>query len=106
MKFLVFVILGFGLQSEFSCWRLWHENGLVFAINKTCYFLLLVREYCSSASPPAARKRDTKQDHTPENRIYLYTRPLPTLLSPGLLTAHYPYHLMLLGSPPDMVREG
>ena len=28
------------------------------------------------------------------------------MLSPGVLTAHDPYHLMLLGSPPDMVREG
>ena len=46
---------GFGLMSEFSCWLLWHENGLVFAINKTCYFLLLVREYCSGASPQSGR---------------------------------------------------
>ena len=33
-------------------------------------------------------------------------RPLTPLLSPRLLAAHYPYHLMLLGSPPDMVHEG
>ena len=49
---------------------------------------------------------DAKQDHTPTDRIVPHTRPLPAMLSPGVLTAHYPYHLMLLGSPPDMVHEG
>ena len=49
---------------------------------------------------------DAKQDHTPMVRIASDTRPLPAMLSPGVLTAHYPYHLMLLGSPPDMVHEG
>ncbi len=47
----------------------------------------------------------TKQDHTPINRTDDHIRPLPSLLSSGLLTAHHPYHLMLLGSPPDMVHE-
>ena len=30
-SFLVLVILGVGFMSEFSCFRLWHENGRVFA---------------------------------------------------------------------------
>jgi len=51
-------------------------------------------------------KGDAKQDHTPKDRIRAQTRPLANLLSPGLLAAHHPYHLMLLGSPPDMVHEG
>ena len=30
-NFWLLVILGVGFMSEFSCWHLWHENGLVFA---------------------------------------------------------------------------
>ena len=43
----------FRTYSEFSCWHLWHENGLVFAVNKLCRFCSLVRENCSGASPSA-----------------------------------------------------
>ena len=43
----------FRTYSEFSCWHLWRENGLVFAVNKLCRFCSLVRENCSGASPSA-----------------------------------------------------
>ena len=66
----------------------------------------LVVHLCLHMAGSDNKKSGMKQDHTPISRIYCYTRPLPILLSPGVLTAHYPYHLMLLGSPPDMVHEG
>ena len=46
-----FVIMGFDLQSKFSCWRLWHENGHVFAKDKFVIFA------CSFASIAAALRR-------------------------------------------------
>ena len=33
-----FIIMGFGLPPEFSCWNLWHENGHVFAKDKFVIF--------------------------------------------------------------------
>ena len=46
-----FIIMGFGLPPEFSCWNLWHENGRVFAKDK---FVILA---CSFASIAAAHSR-------------------------------------------------
>ena len=43
--------MGFGFIAEFSCWRLWHENGHVFAKDKFVIFA------CSFASIAAALRR-------------------------------------------------